>query len=554
LSITDVLEILFNFVGGLAIFLLGLKNTSEGVQAVAGNKLRKLINAATGNRMAAAGAGTIVTAAIQSSSVTTVMVVGLVNTGFMALSRALAVILGANIGTTITAWILVLNVGMYGLLILGIAGLLHLFSGKERVRFIAMTFMGVGMMYFGFELVKDGLRPLAESPYSLAAFSWLNADNYYGIIKCAITAFILSVLLQSSSTAVAIVMALAVTGLIGFGAAAAMVLGANIGKTVTALTASIGKTTNAKRAANGHVVYNLTGGVLATAFFPFFIHAISGLLTAVGVDHQDSGNIRTCVATAHTGFNVFITIIFLPLIPYVAKLLEKFTPDKRQKEVPRLTRLDFGLVKSPVIGIEQSRVEIIRMGENVMHMMNYLKTILESSEPSDKIVNKVFHRENILDLMQKEMVTFLSEFLSSRISLTHAEEARLQLRMADEYESVSDYLAEILERYIRMINEGYTLPPDDHSVIIKLHEAISFYVESVTLAIEKRNPDIILAMYSEGKSIDQRLQELRDNQLTRLLEVNMAPLVSSTYSDMLNAYHRVKDHTLNIAEALAGVK
>ena len=245
----DVTQMIFSLIGGLGIFLLGMKNLSEGMQAIAGNGLRRLISMVTTNRLTATSVGVLVTVVVQSSSITTVMVVGFVNGGLMNLAQAIGVIMGANIGTTITGWILVLKIGKYGLPLLGLGAFGYLFSKSDRYRYFFMTFMGVGMVFFGLATMKAGCAFIKEMP---AFEKWLytfQATSYWGVLKCMFVGCVLTVMVQSSSATLGLTIALAFNGTIGYQTAAALVLGENIGTTITALLASLGATTNAKRAA-----------------------------------------------------------------------------------------------------------------------------------------------------------------------------------------------------------------------------------------------------------------------------------------------------------------
>jgi len=200
----DYLAMAFNLIGGLAIFLLGMKNMSEGMQAIAGSRLRRMIGVATNNRLLACGTGAVVTSIIQSSSVTTVMLVGFVNAGLMTLLQAIGVILGADIGTTITGWIVSLNVAEYGLPVLGLSGFFFLFTKNERLRYAAMAFMGVGMVFFGLQLMKHGLEPLRHSENFIAWFSRFEPASYFGVLKCVLAGALVTAVVQSSSATVAI--------------------------------------------------------------------------------------------------------------------------------------------------------------------------------------------------------------------------------------------------------------------------------------------------------------------------------------------------------------
>lgn len=254
-----ILSVVCKVLGGLGVFLLGMKYMSEGLQAVSGERLRKIITVATDNRIMGMLVGLTVTSIIQSSSVTTVMVVGLVNSAMMTLTQAIGVIFGANIGTTATAWILTLNISKYGLPLLGFAAFFFLFSKNERVRYTGMTLMGIGMVFFGLELMTDGFKPLRTLPDFVRWFHSFEATSYPGVMKCVAVGCILTMIVQSSSATVGITMGLASTGMINFETAGSLVLGENIGTTITAWLASLGANTNAKRAAYAHICFNTLG-------------------------------------------------------------------------------------------------------------------------------------------------------------------------------------------------------------------------------------------------------------------------------------------------------
>ena len=272
----EVAKMLISVIGGLGIFLLGMKNMSEGMQAVAGNRMRKLINAVTNNRFIACGVGISITSLIQSSSVTTVMVVGMVNAGLMNLAQAIGVILGADIGTTITGWILVLEIAKYGLLIIGFSAFFFLFSKREVIRYTAMMILGLGMVFYGLQLMKNGFAPLKEMPEFIAWFSRFEPKDYFGVLKCCLIGTIVTAIVQSSSATLGITMGLVGTGVLSFETGAALVLGENIGTTITACLAAIGSSTNAKRAALAHVIIKVIGVAWITAIFPL----PAGLATA----------------------------------------------------------------------------------------------------------------------------------------------------------------------------------------------------------------------------------------------------------------------------------
>jgi phosphate:Na+ symporter len=279
LTFIEVISIIIAVIGGLGLFLLGMKNMSEGMQAIAGDKIRKLINTVTDNRFVACGVGATVTALIQSSSVTTVMVVGMVNAGLMTLKQSIGVIMGAGIGTTITAWLIALKIADYGLPILGISAFFYLFAKYDRIRYTAMMFVGLGMVFFGLEIMKEGLLPLRDNEQILALMAQFVPSDYFGLVKCIGVGALVTAMIQSSSATVAITITLAKTGIIGYDSAVALVLGENIGTTITAYLASLGASTNAKRSAFVHISINALGVLVLLPIFYQYLGFLNFILS-----------------------------------------------------------------------------------------------------------------------------------------------------------------------------------------------------------------------------------------------------------------------------------
>ncbi|MFW6245404.1 MAG: Na/Pi cotransporter family protein [Fibrobacterota bacterium] len=556
-----IFSIAFSVIGGLGIFLLGMKNMSEGLQTVAGERLRKLIGMVTNKRLLATGVGTLVTCIIQSSSITSVMVVGFVNSGLMTLQQAIGVIMGANIGTTITGWILVLNIGKYGLPIMGLAAMAFLFSKNEKLRYIGMTVMGIGMVFFGLELMKDGFKPIRSIPEFEAWFHAFSADTYWGVLKCALVGCILTLIVQSSSATLGVTMGLAASGVIEFQTAAALVLGENIGTTITAYLASLGTTTNARRAAYAHIFFNVSGVIWITALFSFYIKTIPWIIgsdpnAVVMVDGAETyPYIQAGIAAVHTGFNVVNTFVFLPFVSIIASVLLKIVPDKPFREAPRLTKLNNLMLETPMVGIEQSRKEVIIMGSHNRKMLDKLREIITNPNDDLDVIKKLFHREEILDSMQKEITVFLGDLLSAgNIPHSLAEEAQHQMRIADEFETLSDYVTTILKLYLRVKNAGIEVPEVMRNDLISLHDYVSDYFNLVFEALKVNNASVISKANTQGDAITHHFRNLRGNHLERLSQNKFDPMLSTVFPDMLNSYRRVKDHILNIAEVVAGEK
>ncbi|MBN2703653.1 MAG: Na/Pi cotransporter family protein [Pontiellaceae bacterium] len=591
------IEIAAMVIGGLGIFLLGMKNMSEGLQAVSGDRLRKMIGTVTNNRIMGVLVGLLVTMMVQSSSVTTVMVVGFVNSGIMTLMQAIGVIFGANIGTTITGWILVLDIGKHGLPMLGIAAFFFLFSKNERLRYIGMTIMGIGMVFFGLELMKDGFKPLRHLPEFEAWFHAFQATTYLGIIKCAAVGMILTMIVQSSSATLGITIGLACSGVIEFRTAAALVMGENIGTTITAWLASLGTTTTAKRAAYAHVLFNVIGTAWFIALFPIvtkvLAHVISWKtgydpntitldqvagdlypnlpidpiladifqntdpLTEQGIAVQKTFDhiVTVGIALTHSSFNIANVICFLPFAGLLAKLVTKLAPEKEEaSEVSHLTFLDIRMLDTPSLGIVQSQKQLNFMAESVEGMMNQLKTCLTEGMGNTELVNKIFHREEILDNVQKEIFLYLSNMVAGQVPHEITRKAHKQMRIADEYESLSDYVVNVLKGLRKMEQNNLSLDEPAREKLLRLHDRAATYIAHINQNMKAESTGDLAWAASEGAAISELMKEFRRQHLERLQKEEVSPFFSLAFTDMLNYYRRIKDHALNIAEVVAGEK
>lgn len=542
-----IVEMVSLFLGGLFIFLHGMKFMSDGVQATAGEQLGRMIAKVTDNRLAACGTGIFVTSLIQSSSVTTVMLIGLVNAGVMTLSQAIGVILGADIGTTITAWIVAVKITKYGLLITGVSGFIYLFTKNERHRFIAMLIMGLGLVFFGLQLMAQGVEPFRHHQEFILLLSRFSPKTYLGVIQCVLVGSIVTGVIQSSSATIAITITLARTGMIDFDTSVALVLGQNIGTTITAFLGSLGMNIDARRVAYAHILMKITGVLLMLPFFFLYMQLLNSIISP-------SAGIATRIAIAHTVFNILLVLVFLPFTGMLNNFLLAVFKDKGTIVTSRLTTLDIGMLESPMVSIEQSRLEILKMGQIVREMLTEMRECYVGGIPNRKKLNILFEQEELLDRMQTEIVVFLTHILTLRISSSAAKEVHEQLRRADEYESISDNCIMILKFMLRLQNEKLYLDDEEKTDALALHDEVLAYFDVIFKAHQDRNISILPNARVLGDAITHSFREKRGRHLSNLCEKKLPPLVCTLYPDMLNSYRRIKDHLINVAEAIAGVK
>jgi len=562
MKIDLVSQMAFHLVGGLGIFLLGMRFMQQGLQVIAGSRIRQMISAVTSNRFLAVGIGLFVTMLVQSSSVTSVMVIGLVNSELMALTEAIGVIIGANIGTTITGWILALKIGQYGLPLLGLASFGWLFLKGEKLRYSALAVIGIGMVFFGLEIMKDGFSPVRGLPEFAALFHMFEATDYAGVMKSALVGCVVTLIVQSSSATLGMTIALANTGIVDFPTAGALVLGTNIGTTITAFLASLGADDiNAKRTAYFHVFFNVSGVALITALFlPLYLPFIENVVMG-GVDPnlQTPGGtfpyMTAAIAAVHTVFNIVTALLFIPFVTAIARVLERLFKPKPKPQKAHVTHLDFNLVSSPFIAMEQSRYEIERTDERVRTMLDDLRTVITNRKVGRDVIDKIFQCELTLDEIQIEVTRFLTDLLAEELSHDVANEARAQLRLADEFESVSDYVANVLKLYLRLRDAGVELTVPQQEELLGLHDVIVGYYDHVHEGLPDPTRDVYLpTIRQHSLSVTDEIRDLRDRHWNRLSEETVDPLISTTYMDIANAYRRMKDHLLNIGEAAVGGK
>ena len=547
-------------VGGLGIFLLGMKQISEGLQAVAGPKMRKLVAAATTNRFAGVATGAIVTGIIQASAVTTVMVVGMVTSGIMTLMQAINVIIGANIGTTVTAWLVAIFPKLdatFGLGLAGFSALVYLFAKKESWKYWGLIFLGLGLIFYGLDLVKSNMSPLSQTESFINALKSFavtdpvsGAFSLWGMLKCIFVGAVATALIQSSSATTAIAVVLVTQRMISFDTAATLVLGMNIGTTVTTWFAAIGAPTDARRAALAHTLFNLIGVVIMAPFFPLLLPLADKIF---GISQMDTTGLGFAVAGIHTAFNMINTGIFLPFTSQFAWVITRIIPDAKIHELPRLTVLN-PLKLAPVVAVEQARKEVEQMSHRCEAVINDVRNIL-FGEGTEENENGIFHAEEELDILQHEVSQFLGVIMTTNLPSEVANRARMLLRVADELESVSDDVAALVKQFIRMRKANMKLSDRGQADLLSLHDMCSTFAGTVFEAFRQGKvhaADLLNHMHSDASSITVRVKEIRKAQMTRMADKDptLNPLCTVIVLDILNLYRRLKEDCLNIGEAM----
>lgn len=565
---SQLLIVLEAALGGIGIFLLGMRFLSDGLQAIAGARLNRWIGSVADNRFLALLVGIGVTCIIQSSTATTVMVVGFVNSGVMTLLQGVAVVFGANVGTTLSLWLLTLDVSQYGEFLIGIAIFFYLFSKREKVRSVSMAVIGLGMLFFGLELMKNGFAPLREMPEMRKALGLFHASSIPGFFGAALASGVVTALIHSSAAVVLLVMGLAGAGAIDFPTAVALVLGSNIGTTFTALIACIGSSRNALRAALAHTLFNLIGVLLVTLVWHSFSNACQrfadwAFRPAAGLspDAADPAAASAywtayytfAIACVHTFFNVGTTIVLFPFMRVFVTAVTKIVPvrdSEKSEEGWHARFLDEHLVPQTAVALGQAQKEILRMGETCRGMLVDLRAILASPDRDEDREESVFRREDSLDLAQKEISEYVGRVLHDNVSRFQSDLARRELRQADEFESVSDYVRNALKAYLKIRNAGEDLSETARTETLALCDAVASFLSDVLDFVQIGDPFNVPRAEETSRAIEEQAKRCRDAHLSRLGKTCNSPVKSLVYSDLLTAFRRQNDHLLNIAQTL----
>ena len=543
-------KIIYTVLGGLGIFFYGMKTMSEAFQSMAGGTIKKVINSLTTHRVFAVMVGTLVTMIVQSSSVTTVMVVGLVNAGLMGLTQAIGVIFGANIGTTITGWIISIKIGKYGLLLIGLGIFPALFGKSTKMKEIGKALFGIGMIFFGLQIMSNGFKPLRSMPEFLDAISFFSGQHYGAYLACVAVGCILTMVVQSSSAMLGITISMATTGIIEFHTAAALVLGENIGTTITALLASVGGNINAKRAARAHATFNLLGVVVMILIFPMYIEFIDGIvpgdpnfLTAAG----DKPLIAKHIAMGHTIFNVVATLLFLPFLHYLANFVVRITPDNDEgkKEQKKLLVLGNLADLRPATALFEAQKEVEKQRSIVERMFGLSKSYLDGTNRTEENLQKISNYEKATDNIQGEVTNFICKVMEKEMSAEQSSEAASYIKISDELESVADYLEKVAIFGSRFLEKDSLEGP------LK-EEFFSFFKD-----VEDFFNEITKGIHSSGKDHAQKSEELRahadslrSKHIERISQGEYGPASSMMYSDMIVALRKVRSHSSNISTAI----
>jgi len=555
-------QLLFGLLGGLGMFLFGMKIMSEGLQKIAGSKMRKILAVLTNNRIIGAMVGIAVTAIIQSSSATTVMVVGFVNAGLMSLMQSIGVVLGANVGTTITAQLIAFKITKFALPAIGLGAGFKLFSKNKKYVYIGEIILGFGLLFFGLSTMKHAFNPLKSSEEFRQLFLLVADYRLLGVLIGAL----LTVIVQSSSATIGITLALASSGLISFEASVALILGENIGTTITANLAAIGTSLAAKRTAFSHFLFNVLGVLYMLILMPLFMKFISSITpgdadfviqtqaqaSSFGADIGDKPYIARHIANTHTLFNIINTIIFLPFIGLLAKVSTLVVRGEESRDDFQMKFIDDLVLNTPPVAIGQARRETIRMAQVALEMVEETNLFLEDGDM--KRIKNLEYKEELVDILQRDILGFLVKLSQRSISTETSESIGSLMNMANDLERIGDHCENLWNLGIRKQDEKICFSALGENEIGGISEKAHDFLQFVIEAMENEDKMIGAKAIELEDQIDVMEEKLRSNHIARLNTGECAVQPGLIFIDMLHSYEKIGDHTYNVSEAVIGKK
>ncbi|RJX29094.1 MAG: Na/Pi cotransporter family protein [Desulfarculus sp.] len=559
----NLFNVIMQALGGLGIFLLGMKLMSEGLQKVAGDRLRNFLEAVSSNRVLGCLVGVGVTAVIQSSSATTVTLVGFVNAGLMNLTQAVGVILGANIGTTVTAQLIAFNISDLALPAIFVGVGFKFFAKRRKWRYVGDVILGFGLLFYGMEMMKNGFKPLRSHPDFIAFFTKFDAGSTGGILLCVLTGTLLTMIVQSSSATVGITMALASQGLLNLPGSVALILGDNIGTTITAQLAAIGSHIVARRAAMSHTIFNVLGVIYIVAAFDPFVDLVQWLTVhlmgtgpAEALVGSEKANIGRYIANAHTLFNVINCLVFLVLLPLLVKASIWITPGKEPEvslqDMGRPLHLDYRFVDNPSVALAQAREETVRMGRLAQGMYRDVTNVLFNRKLENLARWKT--TEDALDNLQRAITDFLVQVSQEAITDAESREINSLLRMVNNIERVGDAIENLAQLTEEMVENKLELAEQGLADYRSMRDQVGRFLELVITGAAERNREVMEIAQAMEDKINFMREMMRDEYLTRLRSGVCTVDPGLVFVDMLSNFEKIGDYCYNIAQAVAGLR
>jgi phosphate:Na+ symporter len=543
----EISKMLFSLFGGLAVFIYSMSLMGDGLQKAAGEKMRRILEVLTSNPVMGILVGTLVTMIIQSSSATTVMVVGFVSANLMTLPQAIGVIMGANIGTTVTAQIVAFNLGEYAYLITAVGFILFFFFNKKIIKYVGQIIFAFGLLFIGLNVMSDAMKPLAQSAMFEDIIHRVSDTPILGLF----VGTLVTLIVQSSSATIAVLLNLAQEpdangqALISLQGALPILFGSNLGTTITGILASIGARVNGKRAAMAHTVFNAVGSVLFMLILPYF----AKFVVFISPKGTETEVIARQIANAHTSFNIVNTILWAPFVLILAKIVTFLVRDEEETIENRVMYLDYKILNNAAVAMDLATKELTRMAELARKMMsNAKKAFIHSNVEAAKKVHEI---ESIVDMLQTEIIKYLSTMLSQS-SLTDRQSIRLAglMHTANDIERMGDHCKNVAELAMEKIEKDLPFSKEAISDLTNAFNKLNEMVDHSIQSLSQGNTELAKKVLAEESEIDKLESDLRDRHMKRLDSGLCNPTSTIMFIELIHNIERIGDHCNNIAEAV----
>ncbi|NLW09113.1 MAG: Na/Pi cotransporter family protein [Firmicutes bacterium] len=551
-------EIIFGVAGGLALFIYGMNLMGEGLKKTAGDRMRSILASVTRNPLMAVGVGALVTAIIQSSSATTVMTIGFVNARLMTLTQAIGIIIGANIGTTITAQLIAFKIGDIAYPIAAIGFILFFFGRRKQLKYLGQVVFGFGVLFIGLNTMSQVLKPLADNPIFIQWMTQLGENRLLGVL----IGTVMTMVVQSSSATIGVLQSLAsqpvvdgetVRALIPLTTAVPILLGDNIGTTITAILASIGSNRTAKRAALSHSLFNIFGTLVCLLVFPLFIAFVYQISPrpqpALGITEVHV--IKRQIANAHTFFNVLNALLWLPFTRVLAAIVTKLIPGEDKYLERGVKYLDDHVLGNAEMALDLAGKEIGRMGEIAWEIYQEAEQMFNGTNQLQAKMGAVQEGEEILDELQDAIIHYLS-MIVSRNSLTDRQSDLLAdlIHVTSDIERIGDHCINIAEEALYLKEEGVAFSPQAKEELGNVFRHTSEMLFNSLQALLKRDYKAAKRVLELEADMDKLEEQCRTNHMERLNDGTCNPKSAVGFTELMKNLERIADHCNNIAEAV----
>jgi phosphate:Na+ symporter len=553
-------NVLITTLGGLGLFLLGMRTMTEGLQKTAGQRIRNVLKTLSSNRVVGCVTGAVTTAIIQSSSATTVMLVGFVGAGLMTLTQAIGVVLGANIGTTITAQLIAFKLSSLALPAITLGVGMRFFTTRKKIRFLGEIILGFGLLFFGLTVMKDSLAPLKNDPEFISFFTKFDPGTLVGLLLCVAVGAVLTVIVQSSSATIGLTMSLAWQGLLGFPTAMALVLGENIGTTITAQLSTLGSdNSEAHWVANAHTLFNVLGVGLIILFFPWFVDGVlfvTGLMGIGPVDAVVGGervNVFRYIANGHTLFNVVNALFFLAVMPWLIRTAKWLTPQRKKAELDLFQRPELSdrFQDNPFAAVASARQEVRALSQVVRAALdNSLKV---ASKGDLKQLKRWQKYEDYINSRHREILSYLSKIFQGELTESLSQEIEVLMRACYNLKRIGNAVTNIAQQFENIIEFEPSLGTQAWQEVNTIAGKVQELMQVVEDSMMEPQAGFFERACELERDIDTIRTEMRQNHIARIRKEPYQVDAGIIFMDILSRFEKIGDWLYNIAKGFVEI-